>query len=174
MNFGICTSPEISPHFAQAGFDFLELNVQQFLQGEAEESVFLAEWEKARRSPLPCLAANCFVPGNLKVTGPAVDPVRIDAYLSTVCRRVEIAGIRTIVFGSGGARNIPDDFCRAEAWEQLVSFGRLAAGAASRHGVTLGAEPLNRKECNVLNSVKESAAYVHEVGHSHFRLLVDS
>lgn len=87
---------------------------------------------------------------------------------------MEIAGIRTIVFGSGGARNIPDDFCRAEAWEQLVSFGRLAAGAASRHGVTLGAEPLNRKECNVLNSVKESAAYVHEVGHSHFRLLVDS
>ena len=174
MQFGICTSPASAAPFAQAGFDFLELNVQQLLQGEAEESAFLAGWEKARSSPLPCLAANSFIPGHIKVTGPEADTARLEAYVATICRRAEIAGIQTIVFGSGGARNIPGDFSRVQAWKQLVSFGRMAAETASRHGVTIVAEPLNKKECNILNCVEESAEYVREVGHPRLRLLVDS
>jgi len=174
MQYGICTSPENTHLYAAAGFDFIELNVQQFLQGEAEESAFLAEWEKVRTCGLPSRAANAFIPGHLAVTGPKADLARLETYAQTICRRAEIAGLKTIVFGSGGARMIPEGFDRAHAWEQLLDFGRMASEVAARHGVTIVAEPLNKKECNVLNSVGECAKYVREINHSNMRLLADS
>jgi len=50
----------------------------------------------------------------------------------------------------------------------------VVAPAAQRHGVTMVVEPLNRSECNVLNTVAEAAAFVREVAHPSVRLLVDA
>ena len=50
-----------------------------------------------------------------------------------------------------------DGFDRAQAWDQLVTFGRMLGSLARRHNVTIVVEPLNRDECNVLNTVGESA-----------------
>jgi len=88
--------------------------------------------------------------------------------------RAERAGIRAIVFGSGGARRIPDGFDRAQAYNQLVTFGRMLAPTCADHGVTIAVEPLNRAETNVLNSVSEGLQYVKDVNHPAFRLLVDA
>ena len=42
-----------------------------------------------------------------------------------------------IVFGSGGARRIPDGFDRTRAWAQLVDFGRRIGPLAEERGVTI-------------------------------------
>jgi sugar phosphate isomerase/epimerase len=60
------------------------------------------------------------------------------------------------------------------AHEQLVAFCAMAADVARNHGITLVVEPLNRGECNVLNTVSECAALVREVAHPSLRLLVDA
>jgi sugar phosphate isomerase/epimerase len=82
--------------------------------------------------------------------------------------------VEVIVFGSGAARRIPDGFSTNRAYDQLVAFGSMVAPLAQRQGVTVVVEPLNRSECNVLNTVAECAALVREVAHPNLRLLVDA
>jgi sugar phosphate isomerase/epimerase len=174
MKFGICTSPDDGAAVAEAGFDFIELNACVNLKSEEPESSFIKELDKIRNCPVPCLAANCFVPGPMKITGPDADKMKLAEYVKVVMARAERAGIKTIVLGSSGARKIPEGFDRTAAWQQLVNFARQSAQIASSHGVTVVIEPLNSKETNVLNTVSESARLVKEVDHPRCRLLVDS
>ena len=174
MKFGVCTGIENAKALKTAGFDFVELFVQGHLIPEKEEAEFLPIFEKIKMMELPSLAANGFLPGHLKVTGPEYNERRLTRYVENACGRALRAGISRIVFGSGGARQIPDGFSREEAEAQLVEFGKLAAHVAAACGVLIVVEPLNKAECNVLTSVGESAKYVRKVNKPSFRLLVDA
>jgi sugar phosphate isomerase/epimerase len=174
MLIGICGGPEIAPVALAAGYDYLELNTQVHLQGEADEAMFQPILAQVKNCGMPCLASNVFVPAHLKITGPDVDFTRLTRYVSVVLERAERVGIRAIVFGSGGARRIPDGFDRAQAYSQLVQFGRMLAPISADHGMTIAVEPLNRGETNIINSVSEGLQYVKDVNLSAFRLLVDA
>ena len=174
MKYGVCTDPSMAPPLADAGFEFIELHVQNHLKTQQDEAIFAPELERIRASALPCEAANCFLPGSLKVTGPDVDMDALTAYVDLACERANRAGIETIVFGSGGARQIPEGFDRDRAWKQLVAFGTMLGPVAQKHNVMVVVEPLNKRECNVFNSVGECAAYVRQVDHPYLRLLVDA
>jgi sugar phosphate isomerase/epimerase len=173
MQYGVCASADSAAALAKAGFDFIEVNVQGDLAPQKDEAAFAPLLDRLRACAAPCRAANCFVPGALKITGPAVDMPRLLAYAATAFARARRAGIETIVFGSGGARAIPEGFDRAAAYAQLVEFGRGVGPLAAERGVTVAVEPLNRAECNVFTSVAECAAYVRDVNHPAVRLLVD-
>lgn len=173
MLFGICGGPEIASTVKAGGYDYLEINVSSHLIGEAPEEDFAPILKQIRTCGLPCLAANVFVPGHLKITGPEVDFTRLRRYCEIVMVRAEQIGLQAIVFGSGGARKIPEGCTRAQAYEQLLAFGRMVAPLAERHGVKIAVEPLNRGETNVLNSVAEGLQYVKDINHPAFRLLVD-
>ncbi len=174
MKFGVCTDWTVAEALARAGFDYIEINATGHLKGLEPESAFAAVLAQIRLCPLPCEAANCFLPATLKITGPDADMNRLRDYVANVMERAQRAGLSTIVFGSGSARRVPDGFDRNRAYAQLVEFGRMAGPIAQRHGITIAVEPLNRKECNILNSLAESAAYVQDVGHENVRLLIDS
>lgn len=174
MKLGVCADPQCAPALAAAGFDFIELNVQNHLNPLADEATFAPERARIQASPLPAIAANSFMPGDLKITGPDVNMDALRQYVSVAFARAEQVGVKTIVFGSGGARRIPDDFDRDIAWQQLVAFGQMIGPLAQQRNVTVVVEPLNQRECNVLTSVRESGRYVEDVDHPHVRLLVDA
>jgi D-psicose/D-tagatose/L-ribulose 3-epimerase len=173
MRFGICTSIEKSSAVRDAGWDFIEESVQGLLKGLEPDESWMGR-ERAKQSAVPILAANMLVPASLKVTGPDVDPEQLAAYMRTVLRRADELNIRTLVFGSGGARNVPDGFPRDTAAEQITEFVRTSAAVAAEHDVTIVMEPLHRGECNIINSVDEAMKYVATVGHPNLRCLVDS
>jgi len=173
MKFGVCGGPELAQVAQKAGYDYFEWSVGGLLHPREDESIFEEALASVRAVGLPCPALNVFIPGDLKITGPEADLKALETYVSTAFRRAEIAGILIIVFGSGGARKIPEGFDRAAAFQQLVEFGMMAGPIAQRHGVTIVVEPLNVTETNVLNTVEESAKLVLEVNHPNFRLLVD-
>jgi sugar phosphate isomerase/epimerase len=171
--FGICTSPHQADAVRAAGWEYVEAQAQPLLQGLLPD----AQWTGravAEACPLPIPACNVLVPGELKITGPHAGPARLSEYMGRVVRRAAIVGVRTLVLGSGVARQIPDGFDRSTAVEQIVRFARTSAELADPHGVTIVAEPLNRGECNVLNSVAEAMQVVRAVDHPCFRCLVDS
>lgn len=174
MKYGICGDPALAALAASAGFDFFEWSVGALLKPREPREAFLQALAVARAAALSAPVLNCFLPGDLKVTGPQADPAAQRAFVETACERAAEAGVTAIVFGSGGARAIPEGFDRAAAWRQLVDFGALLAPLAQRHGVTIAVEPLNRQECNVLTTVGECAALVREVNHPGLRLLVDA
>jgi sugar phosphate isomerase/epimerase len=173
MRLGICAKVERASELRQAGTDFVEENVQAFLEGLADD----AQWSGLKRmtdSPLPVLAANSLVPGDLKIVGPVVDFDRLRRYIGTVVSRAKRAGIKILVFGSGAARNVPDGFDRDRARDQIVAFCKMAAQLCAGAGIILVAEPLNRGECNIINTVPEAMQYVKAVDHPNFQCLVDS
>jgi sugar phosphate isomerase/epimerase len=174
MQIGLCCGPDRAVGAADAGFDFIEWNVGGLLQPHAGRAAFQAALRQVRAAPLPCPVVNCFVPAGLTITGPAADLSVLKQYVTLVFERAEEAGVRMIVFGSGGARRVPEGYDPGLARTQLVAFGRMFAPIAERHGVTVVIEPLSRAECNILTTVDESADLVRDVDHPALRLLVDA
>lgn len=173
MKVGICTSPASVGALAVPAFDYVEANVQDLLMPEVSEEVFAPNLEMASSLALPVPAACCFLPGDLRVTGPSVDLERLERYAGTAFERAARVGIKVIVFGSGGARRLPDDWLVEEGFLQFVEANRLIAPLAVEHGVTIVIEPLNQSECNFINSPTDGARVVNEVNHPNIRLLVD-
>jgi len=172
MRYGLCCDPGLARVAADAGYDFFEFSVRSFLMPREDDAAFQAMLEQIRAVPMPCEATNCFLPGDLKITGPDVDAQAVEQYVATACRRAEEAGVEVIVFGSGAARNAPEGFPRDEASAQLVAFCRMLGPIAAAHGRTIAIEPLC--DSNMLTTVAETAALVKEVDHPAIRLLVDS
>jgi sugar phosphate isomerase/epimerase len=173
MRFGICSKVQRAGELRSAGADFIEENIQAFLQGLLPDP----EWqgaEIARGSALPIFAANSLVPADLKIVGPSVDFEKLQVYIAKVVSRAQKVGMKILVFGSGGARNIPDGFDRERAQVQIVAFCKMAAELCGRAGITLVAEPLNRGESNIINTVAEAMTYVKSVNNKNFQCLFDT
>jgi sugar phosphate isomerase/epimerase len=163
----------MSDQIKSAGWEFVECNIQQLFQGLLPDEQWTGE-ARIRSAKLPVPSANVLVPGDLKITGPSADLSKLRAYMSNVLKRAGKCGTTTLVFGSGVARNVPDGFDRAKAKQQIIDFVAMAAPIAQQHGVTIVCEPLNKGECNIINSVAEGMEYVRAVNHPNFQCLVDS
>ncbi|MSU67784.1 MAG: sugar phosphate isomerase/epimerase [Opitutaceae bacterium] len=174
MQLGICAHTAglnlLSP---LPGLDFLEGFTQELLQPETTEEARTrpAEAILARGFTLP--ASNRFIPPDLKVVGPDVDYARLDRFAANVFRRAKEINMTLIVFGSAGARMIPPGFSAATAFEQYVDVLRQLGPLAEENGVTLLVEPLNRGECNCVNTILEGAEAVRRANTNGVKLLVD-
>jgi sugar phosphate isomerase/epimerase len=171
MRFGICTKLETADAVKDAGWDFIEENAQGLFRGL---EVSWAGQIRATTCALSIPAANTLVPGSLKITGPDVNADRLKEYMTRVLERAGQIGTKILVFGSGGARMVPDGFDTAKAKQQIIDFAKMISPIAQKNGVTIVAEPLNRQECNIINTVAEAMEYVHAVDHPNFKCLVDS
>lgn len=175
MRYGICCSDKVTPLIINKhGFDYAEVAVSAFIKPDEPEKEFelkLKEFDGLSIRPeVLCV----LVPPSIKITGPEADSSAQKKHLESVFKRAKKAGISMAVFGSGGARNVPERFDSANAWQQVRDFSKLAAGLAQENGVTIVLEHLNRKECNILNKLSESIKLVKEVDHPSFRMLVDA
>jgi sugar phosphate isomerase/epimerase len=170
---GISTGIENNRILAAAGYLFVEENVRGFLVPAEDDSVFEQKLALLKESKLPVDACNSFLPGNLKCVGPATAHDEILKFGESAFRRARTAGIKTIVFGSGGARAIPEGFSRKEARQQFISICKQLAPFAQKYNVVISLEPLNTQECNFINSLSEGADIVQAVNHDNFRLLAD-
>jgi sugar phosphate isomerase/epimerase len=173
MQFGVCWAAGKAGELASANPDFVEENIQGFLKPEAPDAEFAANLALARSAPFPILAANCFLPGSLKCVGPDVDTPRLLKYGRTAFARAAQVGMKIIVFGSGGARKVPDGFDHARAAAQFVDLLKQLGPMAGEYGVTVVVEPLNKAECNFVTSVLEGADVVRQCAHPNVRLLAD-
>jgi sugar phosphate isomerase/epimerase len=173
MNIGVCIDPFTALTWSSLPCDYVEANVQVLFKPEAPEAEFEPLAQRLSGLAGRIGAANCFLPGDLKVTGPAVDHARLARYADAAFRRAAVVGARFIVFGSGGARQVPEGWPLADGFEQYVRALEICAPLAAKHGVVLVVEPLNRGECNLVNTVLEGAVAVARVNHPNIRLLVD-
>lgn len=152
MKIGVCIPPEqlavALPHC-----DYVELPFGTVAAlPEADFAALKAE-AQALSACIP--AMNLFLPGTFRLTGPEADLQAPLALIETGMQRCRELGTRRVVFGSAGARSVPEGACPAQAREQLIAFLRLAGPIAQRYGVLLCIEPLGRGECNLINTVSE-------------------
>lgn len=163
-----------APGMAACGADYVEPALSKAVALGPE--ALAAARRKLEATGLRAETMNWFLPGgDVKLTGPEVDRPRIRAYLEKSLELAESFGAKVIVFGSPGARSVPEGFPRERAWEQLKGFLRLGGEVieARGYGMVIGIEALRRPETNIVNSVAEALRLAREVAHPRVRIIVD-
>ena len=171
VQVGYCTSLKNAEAAKAAGFDYVEVSATEV--AGLSDADFAAAAARLKQDGIATPAANLFLPATLKVVGPDVDLPRQAAHVQKVMSRLSTLGVRILVFGSGGARRVPDGFSRDDAFKQLVDFSRRAADAARPYGITVTIEPLRRQETNIINTAAEGLDLVNAVNHPNFQLMID-
>lgn len=156
----------------ELGYDYMECGVNSFVGATPEQ---VAEFAAATREiGLPCPAANCLFPGGYTLTGPDADFAKARDYLEQTFELIDPLHLERVVFGSGGARRVPEGWSHEKATEQLVAFcSDHIVPVMKKHNVVCVLEELNKKECNIVNSAKEAMDIVRAVESPWLRLLID-
>jgi sugar phosphate isomerase/epimerase len=173
LPIGVCSSFSKSELSKNAGCSFMEESVKGFLMPDECDDKFLDKLDMLKKASLPVIACNNFIPSEMKCVGEKADHPTILKYAETAFRRAQMAGVEIIVFGSGGARQIPKGFSYQFARTQFVDLCRQMAPLAKKYQVIVVLEPLNSSDCNFITSVAEGGEIVKEVDHPNFRLLTD-
>ena len=154
-----------------AGFDYTETTVSNVLALSEEDVAFLNEKKKASEFHLE--VCNCFIPGDLPICA-GEKREELIAFVEKAMRRMQALGVNRVVFGSGGARRIPEDMNRDAAYDELAWFLSMCGDLGVHYGVIVAIEPLNQKECNVFNTVAETSAMLRRVKRVGLRFVADS
>ena len=181
MRFGCClnmlatqpdgTGAEHIQALARSGYDYAELPLAQMMRLPDQEFQRLAK--AVAQSGIKCEACNNFFPGTMRLTGDDVDEALIDAYVENALARAASLGAGIVVFGSGAARNVPEGFARATAWQQLVRLLRAMDPIAGKYRIILVIEPLRTQESNIINTFREGCRLAAEAGCAQVKVLVD-
>jgi len=156
---------------AEIGFDYVELPLADL--AALPETGFAKLAARLQRSGLGCEACNNFFPRTLRLTGAGASPDAALEYARGALDRAGRLGARIVVFGSSGAKNVPEGFPRPAAWIQLVALLRQLGPIAARHGVTVAIEPISRPEANFINLAAEGLRLAREADHPNIQLLID-
>ncbi len=163
------------------GYDFWEGGVAQALDPDKDDGWWRTQREDLARRPLPLRSCCGFIPGRFRLTGPKADPAPALDYAERALRRADEIGVKTVVFGSGGARNVPGDFTdiphapdTEQGARQYAAFCREIVRRISDLGtVQVAIEPLRPRESNIVNYVFQGLAICTEVNSPRLGQLAD-
>lgn len=175
MKFGVCTGIDNEENVkiaAQSGYDYIECGFQMFANATEEQ---LLEWEeREKKYGIYAEAANCFLPNSLPVTGEDVDYDALREFVAKGMKNSARMGLKTVVFGSSGARSIKEGYSYEKAVKQLAYFLReIASPEAAKYGITVVIEPLQKAETNMINTVKEGVMLAALADRDNIRCLAD-
>lgn len=170
---GACQKVENSQLVSTAGFDYFEGTVDNLLAPTQSDEIFQNKLQLVRKSGLIPYACNSFIPASMKSVGAEAVPDKILEYAKIAFQRCKIAGVKIMVFGSGGSRRIPDGFDRQKARDQFVDLLEKLGPIAREYDVTIAIEPLRSQETNFINSVKEGCEIARLVNDKNVQVLAD-
>ena len=175
MKFGVCRGLDDFESIkiaSEIGIDYYECGFGSLASYDDEKfnkcKDFLNEYN------LPCLAANGFIPGNLKVVGDSIDYGALTEYLDKGFERANLLGVKKIVFGSGAARSFPEGYSLEKAKEQLAYFlSEYAAPKAEKAGCIIVMEPLRFGETSMIHTVADGVEIAKMSGKKNVAGLAD-
>jgi sugar phosphate isomerase/epimerase len=171
VRVGYCTGLKNLEAAKAAGFEYVELSATEI--ASLSDADFDAAAARIKQLGIATPAANLLLPSTMKVTGPGTNPEEQMAHVRKAFTRLSKLGTEVVVFGSGGARRVPEGFPKEEAFKQLVDFGRRAAREARATGITIAIEPLRKQETNIINTAAEGLELVHAIDDPNFQLMID-
>ena len=181
--FGACRSAvEHVTIMRDAGYDFWEASVPFALNPDKDDSWWQTQKDELAKRPLPLRSCNGFIPGKFRLTGPKADHAPALDYAEKALRRADEIGVKTIVFGSGAARNVPGDFTGPrenvpnleQGVRQYADFCRaLVSRVADLKTVKVVIEPLRPNESNIVNYVFQGLAICRDVASPRLAQLAD-
>jgi sugar phosphate isomerase/epimerase len=170
VEIGVCGSIADFEKAEQFGFDYFEPAVAAL--AALSEDAFADFARRVANSKLRCECFNSFI-RTLMVVGPSVDNDALKAYMNSALDRCRKLGATIVVWGSAGSRNVPEGYSREKAWQQIVSFLRMAGPIAKARDIVVAIEPLRQQESNIINTGGEAYRLVREVDHPNVKMIID-
>ncbi|MGI5898509.1 MAG: sugar phosphate isomerase/epimerase family protein [Christensenellales bacterium] len=171
MKFGICCGIESAALVKEMGYDYFECTFSGI--GNMTDEEFEDFKNKVFELDFYPEAMNVMLPGKFRLTGDEADLAPVVPFLEKAFARAAQLKTAVVVFGSGGARNVPEGFDKAKAWDQLVEYLNIAGDIAAKNGVNIAIEPLRFGESNIVNLVAEGAYLAARVNKPSVRCLAD-
>ena len=175
MKFGVCRGLDDfeSIKFAsEIGIDYYECGFGSLANFDNEK--FNKCKDFLNENNLPCLVANGFIPGDMKVVGDNIDYIALSNYLDRGFARAKILGVKKIVFGSGSARSFPEGYSLEKAKEQLAYFlSEYAAPKAENADCIIVIEPLRFCESSIIHTVADGVEIARMSGKKNVAGLAD-
>ncbi len=153
------------------GYDYVEIPLAQSM--ELSDWDFQKLCDSLSRCGVSCECCNNFFPASVRLTGLQADLSKAEEYMQRAVPRAAKLGAKVIVFGSSGAKNVPEGFDKEEAFRQVVAVLKKAGEICGKYGIVIAIEPLNRKESNLILNLSEGAALMEAVSMPEVGLLVD-
>ncbi|PWJ57552.1 sugar phosphate isomerase/epimerase [Dyadobacter jejuensis] len=173
ITLGVFAAYQHAAYLQSLGFGYIEEAVGRFLLPSETEAPYYENRDVLQQEGFPIKSYVVLLPSAIKTVGPQAQHQEALARTQLALRRAKECGSSYIVFGSGGARNIPEDFNRHEAKAQHIALCRQMAPMAEKYGITIAIEPLNRGETNFINSLAEGVEIVEAVKSPRVKLLCD-
>lgn len=174
MKFGMCTGSIDKTkleYLKKIGYDYFETSFRKIcFLGDDE---FQNALSNVLSSGLPCLAANSMLPSSFKIADDGFDTASALVYIQKGLERVSLLGAKKVVFGSGGARSTPKGADKVKSYAKVVEFLKSAAHIAAGYDITIVIEPLSPFECNLINTIKQSAALALATGEPNIKAHAD-
>lgn len=160
----------------RAGFDYAEVGVGMIMKLSADETTAAADaLSEKYGGSFRVEACNSFIPPTLKIIGGELKKGSpLYDYVDGAMMRMRILGADTVVFGSGGARKIPDGMTKEEGLSHIADFLSMCGDLGEIYGVTVAVEPLRPSECNAVNLTGEGCALSLRVNHPKIKYLADA
>jgi len=171
IKIGVCSSVDTIEEVASAGYEYLETGFAAL--AALPEEQYQRQKQKALAAPIRVEACNSMLPASQRVTGPGVDLSAVEAFITRGFSRAQALGVEVVVFGSAGARNVPEGWPYEKAWKQIMDYLRMAEPIARSYGITIALEPLQRGESNILHYVSEGALIASVLDLPNLRTLGD-
>lgn len=168
MKIGICCGTDIEKmkYIKALGYDYAESNCQEIARADDDKI------EAIKAVGLPVLAANCFI--SLRVVGEEKDEAAIKEYLDNLFSKASRLGLHYLVFGSSGARRIPESMSLEQGRAEIVDFLKnLVVPVAEKYNIPVAIEPLRPEECNAINTVDDGVEIAKRVDSTYIKVLAD-
>ena len=180
MQFGFTTSfscpkDRIDPDFyraaKEAGFDFLELTAVMIDSISEDERKRLVECLKT--IGIESTGLSSLFPARIRFFESSGE--EIEEYLDGMFAKVKDLGVKTIGFGSGKSRCLPENMSRDEGMEIFMERVRKhMIPYLEKYGYDMVIEPFNPVECNFILTVAEAAEAIQKIGSGLIGVLPDT
>lgn len=155
FRFGLCARPEDVALAARAGYDYIELNLNDVLA--MDEAAYRAMAAEMRASRMYAEVVSGPLPAGVPILGDAVSAKQIHGALDRSFDLAQALGAEIVIFDCAQARMLPHGFDPAMAWRQLGNFVRILQSYAADFDLKAALLPLRRSVADLMNYASEAA-----------------
>ena len=154
FRFGICCRPDQVAAAAAAGYDYVELNLNDVLS--MNEAQYREMAMQMQAHGIYAEVVHGLLPEGLKLVGDGVSSKEIHRALDMSFDVAQALGAQIAVFDCERSRMLPLRFDPAMAWRQLGNFIRMLQGYAADFDMQAALLPLRRSAADLMNYVTEA------------------
>lgn len=161
IKIGACTGFTNAPFIAEIGSQAIEpayatITAMPDEQFDKELDMFLS-------TGMDCASMNCMLPGDSVLYGTDEQTQSVCDFVRRGMARAAKAGCKSICFGAGRLRNVPEGMTKEEACERFAAIVARFCAIADEFGLKIAIEPLRTAETTLIHTLADAYDIIRRI-----------